>query len=125
GNITFVVEALALLAHIPAKRCHRLMHDRHGAGLKALLTKAGLPLAIQTGFSLAVGCVLESRAEGLDFSSRRDRRRLVERILTRYQDYASDELDYLFTLLTRLATEAAREDARQDYGWPQFNRVAA
>lgn len=125
GNIAFVAEALALLAHVPVKRCYRLMGDRRGAGLKALMTKAGLPATIQTGFSLAIGCVLESQSEGLDFSETRDRRRLVERILTRYQDYANDDLDYLFTLLTRLATEAAREDARQDFGAARFNSVAA
>ncbi len=125
GNISFVAESLSLLADVPVKRTYRLMRDRRGAGLNALLTRAGFPEHLFTGISMAIGCVMESLKEGLDFTSARDRRRLVERILTRYEEYAGDELDYLFTLLMRLTAEASLEDARDQFGWSQPRQVAA
>lgn len=112
GNVGFVAEALSLLAGIPAKRAYRLLEDGHGAGQRALFIRAGLPERVHAGFSMALDCVIASRKEGFDFTSISDRRRLVERIMTRYEEYSGDELDYLFTLLMRLTSEAAREDAR-------------
>ena len=40
------------------------------------------------------------------------RRRMIERVLTRYESAAPDELDQLLALLRRFAAEAAREEAR-------------
>jgi hypothetical protein len=40
------------------------------------------------------------------------KRRIVERVLTRYEGVAGDELDYLLAMLRRFAAEAAREEAR-------------
>ena len=40
------------------------------------------------------------------------RRRIVERVLVRYEEAADGELDHLLALLRKLAAEAAREEAR-------------
>ena len=40
------------------------------------------------------------------------KRRMIERVLTRYEDAAATEIDPILTLLRRFATEAAREEAR-------------
>jgi hypothetical protein len=40
------------------------------------------------------------------------KRRMIERVLTRYQDAAATDIDPILTLLRRFATEAAREEAR-------------
>ena len=53
----------------------------------------------------------------LDFDGRegerpRYGRRMIERILTRYQNFAPGEVDDLMAMLRRLAAEAARETAR-------------
>jgi len=127
GNLQIVAEALALLSGLPVKRVLRLLHDRRAATLFALLSNAGLPKAVHHGFLLSVRTVIECRKEGFDFSAKPDRLRLVERILTRYQDFAPEDLSYMFGLLTRLSGEAAREEAREMFGldWADTTRRAA
>ena len=125
GTVMFVAEACSLLAGVPVKRAYRLMSDGHGAGQRALFLRAGLPKPVHVGFSMAIDCVFSSLKEGLDFSSISDRRRLVERIMTQYEQYTGDDLDYLFTLLMRLTSEAAREDARAYIEMAGLNQAAA
>jgi hypothetical protein len=40
------------------------------------------------------------------------KRRMIERVLTRYETVAEGELDQLLAMLKRYAAEAAREEAR-------------
>jgi uncharacterized protein (DUF2336 family) len=116
GNLQIVAEALALLSGLPVKRVLRLLHDRRAATMFALLANAGLPKAVHHGFLLSVRTVIECQKEGFDFTSKSDRLRLVERILTRYQNFAPEDLSYMFGLLTRLSGEAARAEAREMFG---------
>ncbi|MBL4757993.1 MAG: DUF2336 domain-containing protein [Rhizobiales bacterium] len=113
GNLHLVTESLALLSGLPVKRVNRLLHDRRATTMFALFASAGLPKAIHYGFRLSVRTVIECRKEGFDFSSKSDRLRLIERMLTTYQDFAPEDISYLYGLLTRLGNDAAREDARE------------
>ncbi len=123
GNLQIVAEALALLSGLPVKRVLRLLHDRRAATMFALLSNAGLPKAVYHGFLLSVRTVVECQKEGFNFSTKSDRLRLVERILTRYQDFAPEDLSYMFGLLTRLSGEAARAEAREMFGQDQADSI--
>lgn len=113
GNLNFVVEALSLLSALPAKRVEKLVSDRRASVLYALFSNAGLPKVVHDGFLFSIRTVIESRKEGLDMISKTGRRRLVERMLTQYQEFAPEDLGYLLGLLTRLSGEAARAEARE------------
>jgi uncharacterized protein (DUF2336 family) len=112
GNVALFEEALADLAQVPLSRVVGIVHDRRGAGLRALYDKAGLPAAIFPAFREALEAV---REEGFTFepgSASRLKRRIIERVLTRCEDETDDEIAPLLTLLRRYAADAAREEAR-------------
>ena len=112
GNVELFEEALADLAQLPLTRVIGIVHDRRGAGFRALYDKAGLPASTFPAFREALEAM---REEGFMFepgSASRLKRRIIERTLTRCEDEAPDEIAPLLTLLRRYAAEAAREEAR-------------
>jgi uncharacterized protein (DUF2336 family) len=112
GNVTLFEEALAELADLPVARVSDLVHGHGTAGLRALFEKAGLPRSSYPAFKEAIEAMREGGFVGEPGGAARLRRRMIERVLTRCEDEAPDELAPLLTLLRRFATEAAREEAR-------------
>ena len=112
GNVELFEEALADLAQVPLSRVVGIVHDRRGAGFRALYDKAGLPASTFPAFREALEAM---REEGFMFEpggASRLKRRIIERTLTRCESEAPDEIEPLLTLLRRYAAEAAREEAR-------------
>jgi uncharacterized protein (DUF2336 family) len=112
GNVTLFEEALAELADLPVARVSDLVHGNGTAGLRALFDKAGLPPSSYPAFKEAIEAMREGGFIGEPGGAARLKRRMIERVLTRCEDDAPDELAPLLTLLRRFATEAAREEAR-------------
>lgn len=112
ANLALVEEALTFLSGMPRARVAALMRDPHGLAFAALMERAGIPPDLRPGMGLVLDVVTVSGKEGVGTVDATERRRLIERILTRYQGFVADDLDYLLGLLTRFATEAAREEAR-------------
>jgi uncharacterized protein (DUF2336 family) len=111
GNTALFEEALAELTDMPVARVSGLVHDRGGAGLRALFDKAGLPPSTYPAFKEAIEAMREGFL-GEPGGAARLKRRMIERVLTRCEDRAVSEIAPLLTLLRRFATEAAREEAR-------------
>ncbi len=112
GNVALFEEALAELADLPVARVSDFVHDYSSAGLRALFDKAGLPPSSYPAFKEAIEAMREGGFMGEPGGAARLKRRMIERVLTRCEDEAPDELAPLLTLLRRFATEAAREEAR-------------
>jgi len=112
GNVTLFEEALAELADMPVGRVSDLVHGHGTTGLRALFDKAGLPPSSYPAFKEAIEAMREGGFIGEPGGAARLKRRMIERVLTRCEDDAPDELAPLLTLLRRFATEAAREEAR-------------
>ena len=112
GNIVLFEEALAELTGLPATRVAGLVHGGGSAGLRGLFEKAGLPPSTYPAFKEAIEAMREGDLAGEPGGAARLKRRMIERVLTRCEDDAPDELAPLVTLLHRFATEAAREEAR-------------
>lgn len=112
GNLRFFEEAVAVLAGLPSDRAYAIIADGRGHGLKALLERAGLPARVIPVFRLAIETHRELALDGLAGDGARLSRRMLERMLTRYQDLAASELDDLVALLRRFSAEAARDFAR-------------
>ena len=112
GNVALFEEAMAELADLPVARVSDLVHGHGTAGLRALFDKAGLPPSSYPAFKEAIEAMREGGFIGEAGGAARLKRRMVERVLTRCEDEAPDELAPLLTLLRRFATEAAREEAR-------------
>jgi uncharacterized protein (DUF2336 family) len=112
GNVELFEEALADLAQVPLSRVVGIVHDRRGAGFRALYDKAGLPASTFPAFREALEAL---REEGFMFepgNASRLKRRIIERTLTRCESESPEEIEPLLTLLRRYAAEAAREEAR-------------
>jgi uncharacterized protein (DUF2336 family) len=112
GNTVLFEEALAELAGMSVARVSGLMHERSGAGFRALFDKAGLPASTYPAFKEAIAAMREGGFLGEPGGATRLKRRMIERVLTRCESDALGELEPLLTLLRRFATEAAREEAR-------------
>jgi uncharacterized protein (DUF2336 family) len=112
GNIDFFEQALAELAELPARRVAALVHDRRGAGFKAVYDRAGLPASIYPAFSAAIEGMHEIGLHAEPGGNTRLKRRMVERVLTSCARMSAGDVEPLMTLLRRYATEAAREEAR-------------
>ncbi|MDE5441165.1 DUF2336 domain-containing protein [Bradyrhizobium sp. CSA207] len=111
SNLDLFDAALAELADLPLARVSALLHDRGGAGLHALLRRAGLPEATFAAFQVALDACHEQGFVDTDESAVRLRRRMVERVLT-HCETDGGATEPLMILLRRFATESAREEAR-------------
>ncbi len=111
GNLALFDVALAELSGLPQARVAALLHDRGGAGVQALLTRAGLPESTFAAFRVALEVGHETGYVDTPDGAARLRRRMVERVLThcRTERQAAEPL---LILLRRFATESAREEAR-------------
>jgi hypothetical protein len=105
-------ESLADLSGISLSRVTRLVHDRRGAGFRAVYEKAGLPASAYPAFREAIATMQEDGFLGDPSGSARLKRRMIERVLMRCSSIEADEIAPLIMLLRRFATEAAREEAR-------------
>jgi uncharacterized protein (DUF2336 family) len=112
GNLPMVEEALADLAGMPVARVVGIMHDRQGAGFRALYEKAGLPPSVYPVFREALETMREDGFVYETAGATRLKRRIVERVLTRCEANELGDVEPLLTMLRRYAAEAAREEAR-------------
>src|SRR6202790_1821345 len=111
GNLELFDRALVELSGLPQARVSALLHDRGGASLNALLTRAGLPQSTFPAFRAALEASHEIGFVGTVDEAARLRRTLVERVLTRCET-DEEAAEPLLTLLRRFAAESAREEAR-------------
>jgi uncharacterized protein (DUF2336 family) len=111
GNTDMFEFALAELTGMGEARVSAILHARVGAGVTALLTRAGLPPSTFAAFRAALAASEEIGFVGTVDGAARLRRRMVERVLTSCaHDAATTE--QLMTLLRRFEMESAREEAR-------------
>lgn len=113
GKIDFVEEAFVLLAKMPPAMVHSLMFGRGSMGLKALYYKAGLPGVMYSAVRVAVDVYMELRHD-MDVSDQnRFGRRMIERILTQYEEFSEDDKRYLLSMLRRYASGETRQLVEQ------------
>jgi len=111
GGIGLFEASLAELSGLPLSRVSALIEDRGGAGLRALLSRAGLPDSTFGAFGAALQARHEIGFVATEPGGARLRRRMVERVLT-HCETDPQAAEPLLILLRRFATESAREEAR-------------
>jgi uncharacterized protein (DUF2336 family) len=112
GNQVLFEDALAELAEMPVARVSALIHDRRGAGFRAVFDRAGMPASTYPAFRAAIDTMHEIGFHADPGGSARLKRRMVERVLTSCEENVLGDVEPLLILLRRFATEAAREEAR-------------
>jgi uncharacterized protein (DUF2336 family) len=96
GNTCLFEAALATLAKIPVTNAYRLIHDASGVGFEQLYRAARLPERLFPAFKAAL---LVAHQTAWDFVDDPDATRysqtMIWRILTQFEDFDADDLDYL------------------------------
>jgi uncharacterized protein (DUF2336 family) len=106
GDVPFFEMAMAQLAQIPIVNARRLIHDPGRLGMKSLFDRCGLPAKLYPALRIALDVASETDFDGLDHDLERHRRRMLERILTQFEELASEDVDYLLTKLSDLTAAA-------------------
>ncbi|MFZ1961866.1 MAG: DUF2336 domain-containing protein [Roseiarcus sp.] len=109
GDRGFFVQALAEISGLPARRVAAFAANPAGHGFAALYERARLPLAFLPAFRAALAGVEALRPARGDRISRA----LAERVIEACEARGGAGLAPIQSLLWRLASEAAREDARE------------
>ena len=111
GDMTFFECAVAQLAGVPADSAHILIHDQGRLGLPAIYDKAGLPKAFFPAIRAAIEVGEENEYDGGDHDRERFRRRMIERLLTNFDDPNSkieaEDIDYLFDKMNQIGAPIA------------------
>ncbi len=106
GDFRFFESALGVLAGIPLINAQTLIHDPGRIGLKRLWTSAGLPDAQLPAAFAAIDASKDLEYDGESNDRERFSRRLIELVLTQYDDlgveFESDDLEYLLAKINTL-----------------------
>lgn len=103
GDIAFFEHAVARLADVPVVNARVLIHDRGELGLSRLFEKARLPKVLFPAVRVAVDVADETGLDGEPDDRERRSRRIIQRILTQYEDLGSENLEYLLAKLGKLS----------------------
>ena len=107
GDMNFFERALAKLAGVHLQNARLLIHDPGTLGLQSLYIKAALPPRLYPAFRAGVDVVAETDYDGGSNDRTRYLERMLERMLTRFEDpatrLAQDDIDYLMGKLNEIA----------------------
>ncbi len=99
GDIAFFEMSIAVRANVPVVNARILIHDAGQLGLKSLYERAEMPMEFLPAVRTAIDILHETEMDGGDHDRERFRARVIERILTQYEDLGADNVDYLLSKL--------------------------
>ncbi|MCH8925761.1 MAG: DUF2336 domain-containing protein [Proteobacteria bacterium] len=107
GDINFFERAIARLADLPLQNARILIHDQGSLGLESIYMKADLPKRLFPAFRAGIELVRETDYDGGPNDRSRFIERMLERILTQFEDPQSrmtqEDIDYLMGKLEQVA----------------------
>ncbi len=107
GDMSFFERALARLANLPLHNTRILIHDHGGLGLESVYMKANLPKRLYPAFRAGIELSDETDYDGGHNDRSRFIERMLERILTQFEDPQSsltqEDIDYLMGKLEQVA----------------------
>lgn len=106
GDIAFFEWALATLSGVTITNARMLIHDSGPLGFKSVYEKSGMPRQLHAAFRVAVEVARETRYDGEEGDRDRYKSRMIQRILTQYEDLAVEDVDYLLNKLGNMARAA-------------------
>lgn len=102
GDVRFCEDAMAEIAGISADKASLLIHDGGPLGFKAIYKKCQFPEPMYPAFRVALDMLHETDFDGGPNDRERFASRVIERILTKYQELEAADLDYLLSKLNKL-----------------------
>ncbi len=111
GDLTMVEAAFATLARIPVHNARLMIHDAGPLGFKSLYDHIGMPRSLYRAFRIALDVARDTPLDGGEHDQERRQRRIIERILTQFEDIGADNLDFLLSKLQENAESEAASAA--------------
>jgi uncharacterized protein (DUF2336 family) len=109
GDLTFFEVAMAELAGVSLENGRQLIYDSGRLGLRTLCREAKIPLPQLMAIRAAVDVSREMELDGREHDRERYSRRMIERIMTQYDDlgveFESNDLNYLLTKMSQLPSD--------------------
>ena len=106
GDMRFFEASIAVLAKVPLTKARILIHDKGAEGLGAVLQQANLPKPLMPAFQAAVEVSKETDYDGRENDRERFQRRIIERVLTHFEDpgarFGDENIDYLLAKLSQI-----------------------
>jgi len=99
GDMAFFVAAMATLAGVPIANARMLIDDAGPAGLLSLYAKSGLPERMLSAVRAAVDVLHEVKFDGGERDHERYRSRVITRILTQFEEFPAEDLDFMLEKL--------------------------
>lgn len=113
GDLTFFETAMAELADVSLMNARALIYDSGMLGLRTLCRQANIPVAQLVAVRAAIDVSREMEYDGREYDRERYARRMIERIMTQYDDlgveFESDDLNYLLTKMSELPSDIVDE----------------
>jgi uncharacterized protein (DUF2336 family) len=103
GDLAFFEASLAVLSNTAIVNARILIHDEGRLGLKTIYAHTNLPANLYPAFRVAFDVAREADYDGGEKDRQRFAVRVIERILTQFDDLEADDLDYLLSKLNQLA----------------------
>ena len=107
GDMGFFERALARLAGLPLQNARILIHDHGGLGFESVYMKADLPKRLYPAFQAGIELSDETEYDGGHNDRTRFIERMLERILTQFEDpqtrMTQEDIDYLMGKLDLVA----------------------
>jgi hypothetical protein len=111
GEMKVVQWSLAHLSNVTLARAQELMFGRGFVGLKSLLNKSGLPQSCYGLLQAACDVVKDAREEKLPLDPEAFGRRLIEALMTRYENMQTSERTKNLEFIGRFAEDRVRKIA--------------
>lgn len=102
GDMRLCEEAFAQLTGLPSHKSWILLHDAGPLGFRALFERAKMPEVLYPAFRTAIDVFHEMESENALDDRARFEGRMLERVLTQYNDLDTDDLDYLLDRLSHM-----------------------
>lgn len=110
GDLNFFEAALSHMAGISVVNARKLIHDKGSLGFDSLYNKCGLPKGLLTAFRIALDVMTETEKERIDGDPNAVTKRMLERVLTQFEDlvdkHSPEDVDFLLNRLNRAANAA-------------------
>ena len=118
GDMTFFEAAMAELAGVSLTNARQLIHDSGSLGLRTICRQANIPTQQLVAVRAAIDVSEEMEYDGREHDRERYSRRMIERIMTQYDDlgveFESSDLNYLLRKMSELPSDIIDDDADAD-----------
>ena len=113
GEMKLVQWSLAHLAGVNLSRAHDLMFGRGLMGFKSLHSKSGLPQSCYGLLFAACDVVKDAKGDGIPLDPESFGRRLIEALMTRYENMLTTERTKNLEFIGRFAEDRVRKIAKR------------